>query len=76
MQGQFRKKSNLDLWARLDQVSAKHHIQWNWTRGHADHPVHNECDRAARAIAKDEVQKNAVLERAVRNVIALQRASI
>ena len=26
---------NVDLWQRLDELTAMHHIDWRWVRGHA-----------------------------------------
>ena len=28
---------NEDLWRRLDELAAKHDIEWRWVRGHAGH---------------------------------------
>jgi ribonuclease HI len=51
MSGRFRRKSNLDWWARLDKASRSHEINWEWAKGHAGHPVQEAVDRAARTIA-------------------------
>jgi len=44
---------NLELWRRLDEVSAPHHIAWEWVRGHDGHPrneyVNDLAIQAARA---------------------------
>jgi ribonuclease HI len=47
----FKRKTNLDLWQRLDAAARPHHIIWTWTRGHAGHPIQEKCDEAARLIA-------------------------
>ena len=39
---------NTDLWQRLDQVMAKHDIEWAWVRGHSGHPENERADRLAR----------------------------
>ena len=51
MSGRFRRKSNLDWWARLDKASLPHEISWEWAKGHAGHIVQEAADRAARGIA-------------------------
>ena len=51
MTGLFRRKTNLEFWERLDEAARRHRVSWNWTRGHAGHPVQELCDEAARAIA-------------------------
>lgn len=39
---------NIDLWRRLDQVMARHDIEWTWVRGHSGHPENERADRLAR----------------------------
>lgn len=51
MSGRFRRKTNHEWWARLDQAAARHNIKWEWTRGHSGHLVQEACDKAARKIA-------------------------
>lgn len=55
MKGEFRRKANHDFWARLDAAKKPHKITWEWTRGHAGHPVQEICDEAARTIATEGV---------------------
>lgn len=38
---------NLDLWQALDEVSAKHDIEWRWVPGHAGVPENERCDDLA-----------------------------
>jgi ribonuclease HI len=38
---------NEDLWRRLDELIAKHHIQFTHVRGHSGHPENERCDRMA-----------------------------
>jgi ribonuclease HI len=35
---------NQDLWVVLDNLVAKHHVTWEWTRGHSGHPENERCD--------------------------------
>ena len=38
---------NEDLWRRLDELRAKHEIEWHWVRGHAGHPENERADQLA-----------------------------
>jgi ribonuclease HI len=38
---------NEDLWRRLDELAAKHDIEWHWVRGHAGHPENERADELA-----------------------------
>jgi ribonuclease HI len=61
MQGLYKRKANLDYWRRLDAAAHPHRITWEWTRGHAGHPVQEKCDQAARLIAEQgEVDQEAI----------------
>jgi ribonuclease HI len=51
MSGRFRRKTNHDWWEKLDHAAQRHHVKWEWTRGHAGHVVQEATDRAARRIA-------------------------
>jgi ribonuclease HI len=51
MAGRFRRKTNLDWWARLDKAAARHKIDWEWIKGHAGHIAQEAVDLAARRIA-------------------------
>lgn len=55
MKGEFKRKANHEFWARLDAAKKLHKITWEWTRGHAGHPVQEICDEAARTIATEGV---------------------
>lgn len=39
---------NAELWQRLDQALARHHMQWHWVRGHAGHVENERADALAR----------------------------
>jgi ribonuclease HI len=44
---------NVDLWKRLDELVARHHVTWKWVKGHAGHADNERCDGLAnREIAK------------------------
>jgi ribonuclease HI len=44
---------NEDLWRRLDELVARHTVEWRWVKGHAGNELNERCDRRASAeIAK------------------------
>lgn len=43
---------NADLWARLLDLCEKHHVVFEWVRGHAGHPQNERCDRLSVQAAK------------------------
>jgi ribonuclease HI len=38
---------NQDLWQRLDDVLARHEVEWHWVKGHSGHPENERVDQAA-----------------------------
>ena len=42
---------NLDLWKRLDRLTAAHDCTFCWVKGHAGHPENERCDRLATSAA-------------------------
>jgi ribonuclease HI len=36
--GRWKRKTNRDLWARFEEVSAPHRVEYTWVRGHAGNP--------------------------------------
>lgn len=38
---------NKELWEELDELISKHHVTWEWTRGHAGHAENERCDELA-----------------------------
>ena len=65
MSSGWKRKANIDLWARLDKAAAKHTIEWQWIRGHAGHEVQDIVDKAARKIAKTGKVDQKALDEAV-----------
>lgn len=51
MSGNFRRKTNLEWWERLDKAASPHSVKWKWTQGHAGHVIQEAVDRAARRVA-------------------------
>lgn len=43
----WKRKKNLDLWARYDLAEKRVKLQLNWLRGHAGHPENERCDALA-----------------------------
>ena len=65
MNSGWKRKANLDWWARLDKAAAKHTIEWEWIKGHAGHEVQDVVDKAARKIAKTGKVDQEMLDEAV-----------
>jgi ribonuclease HI len=38
---------NADLWRELDELAARHDIEWHWVKGHAGHVENERADRLA-----------------------------
>ena len=68
MSGRFRRKSNQDWWEKLDDAASRHHVTWEWAKGHAGHVVQEAADRAARRIAALGRVDHSVLRDAVDRV--------
>ena len=50
---------NVDLWQKLDALSAKHDITWHWVRGHAGTEGNERADALAREAMKPFKPKKA-----------------
>lgn len=46
---------NQDLWQALDELNARHQVEWKWVKGHAGHPENERCDELARAATEGSV---------------------
>jgi ribonuclease HI len=51
MNGEFKRKSNLDCWARLDAAALPHAVTFEWVKGHNGDPEQEAADRIAQATA-------------------------
>jgi ribonuclease HI len=51
MSSGWKRKANLDWWAKLDRAAERHEIEWKWIKGHAGHEVQEIADKAAQKIA-------------------------
>ena len=54
---QFKDKKNPDLWMRFLKVYRKHKVQFNWVKGHNEHPQNERCDYLATQAAQQEKLK-------------------
>jgi ribonuclease HI len=43
----WKRNKNLDLWAQLDALCARHRVSWAYVPGHAGHDYNERCDRLA-----------------------------
>lgn len=43
----WKRRKNLDLWARFDNLAPKFRLEFRWIKGHAGHPENERCDRLA-----------------------------
>ena len=68
MKGNFRKKTNLDWWNKLEKAASRHKITWEWTRGHAGHEIQEVADKTARKIAAVGRVDKELLEEAVLDI--------
>ena len=49
----FKGKKNPDLWKRFLKIYPKHNVQFQWVKGHNDHPKNERCDQLAVSAAKE-----------------------
>jgi ribonuclease HI len=52
MKGEFKRRTNLDLWARLDQAAQRHTVTYEWVKGHSGDSEQEAADTIARATAE------------------------
>ena len=48
----YKGKKNTDLWQRFMRIYRKHHVRFQWVKGHANIPENERCDRLAVAAAE------------------------
>jgi len=68
MTGNFRKKTNLDWWEKLDKAARKHKIEWEWVKGHDGHTVQEVADKMARRMAELGRVDEAILDEAAAEI--------
>ena len=52
MTGEFKRRTNLDLWTRLDHAAEPHTVTYQWVKGHNGDPEQEAADKIARATAE------------------------
>jgi ribonuclease HI len=43
----YKNKKNSDLWIRFLEIYRKHHVKFQWVKGHANNPGNEKCDELA-----------------------------
>jgi ribonuclease HI len=56
LNSQKKPVANKDLWERLLNLSARHHVEWGWVKGHARHPENERCDTLAKQAIKENLE--------------------
>lgn len=49
----FKGKKNPDLWKRFLKIYPQHNVEFQWVKGHNDHPQNERCDQLAVTAAKE-----------------------
>lgn len=50
----FKDKKNPDLWKRFLKIYRKHHVKFQWVKGHNNHPQNERCDQLAVLASKNK----------------------
>lgn len=50
----FSGKKNSDLWMRFLKIYRKHHVKFQWIKGHNNHPQNERCDQLAVMASQQE----------------------
>ena len=50
----FKAKKNPDLWMRFLKVYRKHQVDFQWIKGHNNHPQNERCDALAVMASQQE----------------------
>ena len=51
---------NQDLWKELDEALARHHVSWQWVKGHGSHADNIRVDKLAYDAARHQTTKTTV----------------
>ena len=57
LNSQKRPVLNRDLWEELLTVSKPHQIEWQWVKGHSQHPENERCDILAKQAIRENMKK-------------------
>ncbi len=55
------KVENVELWQTLDKTAAAHNVEWEWVRGHADHPKNEYADYLAVKAATHQLHSDGAI---------------
>lgn len=57
MTRRWKRSANLDLWHKLDELTANRHVQWMWVKGHDGHPENERAHILATEATAEVVPK-------------------
>ena len=57
LNSQKRPVLNRDLWEELLTVSKPHQIEWQWIKGHSQHPENERCDMLAKQAIRQNLKR-------------------
>jgi len=52
MNGEYARRTNVELWHDLDFAALKHEVEWKWVKGHNGDPLQERADTLANTAAK------------------------
>ncbi len=58
----WKNVKNPELWQELDALAAEFDVEWQWVRGHADHPKNEYADYLATRSAKQQTTSGGLEE--------------
>ena len=68
MGGTWKRKTNHEWWKRLDTEAKRHHVTWEWVKGHNGHQIQEIADDLARKFAALGYVDPVILEEAVADI--------
>lgn len=67
----FQGKKNSDLWQRYLNIQRKHEVNFQWIKGHNNHPENKRCDQlAVKAAKKSPVNVDTFFEQNQSNTLS------
>jgi ribonuclease HI len=68
MNGQFKRRTNNDCWARLDAAAQIHQVTYEWIKGHNGDPEQEAADTIARTTAELGEVNQLILTEAIQRI--------
>jgi len=65
---------NLSLWQEVDLLAQAHDVQWQWVRGHNEHPQNEYADHLATKAAREQTSSGGPIPSLYEEWLAAQRA--